>query len=73
MIIEGEAADVIGTSAFLVQGDSLTLNELLYGLMLPSGNDAAHQLASYFGTILLKLKDDLGASEGSTTASEATP
>jgi|VirMetMinimDraft_7_1064189.scaffolds.fasta_scaffold276360_2 D-alanyl-D-alanine carboxypeptidase len=24
----------------------------MYGLMLPSGNDAAHQLAEYFGGLL---------------------
>jgi hypothetical protein len=36
-------------------GDTLTINELLYGLMLPSGNDAAHMLALYFGGILLEL------------------
>lgn len=29
--------------------DSFTLWELFYGLMLPSGNDAAVQLAEYFG------------------------
>ena len=30
-----------GTSAKLLEGDVLELNDLLYGLMLPSGNDAA--------------------------------
>ncbi len=33
--------------------DTLTINELLHGLMLPSGNDAAHMLALYFGTIIM--------------------
>ena len=32
----------------------MLLWDLLHGLMLPSGNDAAHCLASYFGTILAK-------------------
>jgi D-alanyl-D-alanine carboxypeptidase len=45
--------DVIGTSANLQPGDELTVNELLYGLMLPSGNDAAHTLAIHFGKLLL--------------------
>lgn len=36
-------------------GDTLTVNELLYGLMLPSGNDAAHMLALHFGKVLLDL------------------
>lgn len=55
--IEQEAAEVTGTSACLQAGDTLTLQELLFGLMLPSGNDAAHMLALHFGTIIMKLKD----------------
>jgi len=31
----------------------LTVEELLYGMMLPSGNDAAESLAMYFGSLLL--------------------
>jgi D-alanyl-D-alanine carboxypeptidase (penicillin-binding protein 5/6) len=38
-----------GTSAELVEGDSLSVWDLLHGLMLPSGNDAALALAEYFG------------------------
>lgn len=52
--ISCEASNVIGTSADLQEGDTLTINQLLYGLMLPSGNDAAHCLAEYFGAILKK-------------------
>lgn len=37
-----DAAGVIGTSAELVAGDTLTVKQLLFGLMLPSGNDAGH-------------------------------
>jgi hypothetical protein len=29
------------------------VHHLLYGMMLPSGNDAAQALAIYFGTLLL--------------------
>jgi len=36
---------VAGTTANLVPGETLTLEELLYGLLLPSGNDAARTLA----------------------------
>ncbi len=32
----------------LTEGESVSLNDLLYGLMLPSGNDAAETLASNF-------------------------
>lgn len=48
------AEDVDGTSAELTKGDSFTIEELLYGLMLPSGNDAATAFAEYFGESLLK-------------------
>ena len=34
-----------GTSAMLNEGDIILLNDLFYGLMLPSGNDAALVLA----------------------------
>lgn len=43
-----------GTSADLLAGDKLTIRELLYGMMLPSGNDAAESLAIYFGSYILK-------------------
>jgi serine-type D-Ala-D-Ala carboxypeptidase (penicillin-binding protein 5/6) len=56
IVVSEDDATVTGTSAMLVPGDSLTIEELLYGLMLPSGNDAAHCLASYFGGLLLANK-----------------
>jgi serine-type D-Ala-D-Ala carboxypeptidase (penicillin-binding protein 5/6) len=40
----------------LVEGDRLTVEQLLYGMMLPSGNDAAYALASYFGSLILQNK-----------------
>jgi D-alanyl-D-alanine carboxypeptidase len=51
-----EESQVEGTSADLVPGDQITLNQLLYGMMLPSGNDAAMTLAFHFGSILLPRK-----------------
>lgn len=41
-----------GTTANLRQDDELLVIDLLYGLMLPSGNDAALALAQYFGKFL---------------------
>jgi D-alanyl-D-alanine carboxypeptidase (penicillin-binding protein 5/6) len=38
-----------GSSAGLVPGDKLTARQLLYGLMLPSGCDAAYVLAEAYG------------------------
>ena len=34
-----------GSSMYLLEGETLTMEELLYGLMLPSGNDAAECIA----------------------------
>lgn len=48
------SASLIGTSANLLEYDSLTVWELLHGMMLPSGNDAAQSLAVHFGLFLLK-------------------
>lgn len=36
-----------------MKDDLLTIEELLYGMMLPSGNDAAVALAMYFGSLLI--------------------
>ena len=47
---------IIGTSAKLVIGDVFTAEQLLYGLMLPSGNDAAFVLAKHFGKFLFEKK-----------------
>lgn len=42
-----KGADLVGEDSMgLSPGEELTLEELLYGLMLPSGNDAAEVLAS---------------------------
>ena len=43
-----------GTSANLLAGDKISIHELMYGMMLPSGNDAAQTLAIYIGNYLLK-------------------
>jgi serine-type D-Ala-D-Ala carboxypeptidase (penicillin-binding protein 5/6) len=42
-----------GSSATIRVGESVTVRELLYGLMLPSGNDAATALAEHFGERLM--------------------
>ena len=43
------AASMCGTSAKLREGETLTLFDLLHGLMLPSGNDAAVAIAESLG------------------------
>ena len=49
MRIPEEAVGIEGSSMYLKAGEVLTLQELLYGLMLSSGNDAAVALAIYCG------------------------
>lgn len=49
MQIPKEAVGIEGSSMYLQEGEVLTLQELLYGLMLRSGNDAAVALAMYCG------------------------
>ncbi len=52
--IKKEVSDYIvsrgASSARLIVGDKVTVRQLLYGLMLPSGCDAAMALADKFGT-----------------------
>lgn len=50
--IPKEAVGVEGSSIYLKEGEILTLQELLYGMMLHSGNDAATALAIYCGGTL---------------------
>ena len=50
------ASDIRGTTAGLQKGDVLSVGQLLHGLMLPSGNDAAFALAQHFGRMLYKKK-----------------
>ncbi len=47
--IPAEAVGIEGSSMYLKAGEILTVQELLYGLMLHSGNDAAVALAIYCG------------------------
>lgn len=45
VIVDKEAAQTVGSRLGLNKGDKITYNDLLYGLMLCSGNDAAVQIA----------------------------
>jgi serine-type D-Ala-D-Ala carboxypeptidase (penicillin-binding protein 5/6) len=49
VLVSSEAAVLTGTSATLQKGEVYTVLDLLYGMMLPSGNDAAAALAEYLG------------------------
>jgi len=43
--VSDSAVGVDGSSMYLLKGETLSVHDLLYGLMLPSGNDAATALA----------------------------
>ncbi|MBO4384153.1 MAG: D-alanyl-D-alanine carboxypeptidase [Clostridia bacterium] len=47
--IPDEAVGVEGSSVYLCRGEHMTVRDLLYGLMLASGNDAAVALAVHAG------------------------
>lgn len=47
--IDSESAGVIGSSIYLRDGEILSLKDLLYGLMLRSGNDSAVAIAKHIG------------------------
>ena len=49
VLISPEAAGLAGTTAELRAGEVFSVLDLLYGMMLPSGNDAAFALAEYIG------------------------
>jgi len=54
------AAKTIGSSAKLLAGEKVSVKDLLYGLLLPSGNDAAVALGEHFGPRFGEAKDGDG-------------
>lgn len=50
--VSKEAANLNGTTAFLKEGMELSLYDLMFGIMLPSGNDAAYNMAQVLGAIV---------------------
>lgn len=49
VVFSQRADETIGSTAGLRAGEQVPVRELLYGLLLPSGNDAATALAEHFG------------------------
>src|SRR3972149_5914046 len=47
--VSGDASRVEGSEIKLVEGEKITVNDLLKGLLMKSGNDAAWALAEYVG------------------------
>ncbi len=70
VVIPKEACGVEGSSIYLREGEKLTVRELLYGLMLRSGNDCAVALALHvggsvkiFSEMMNKTAKDLGCTD----------
>lgn len=72
--ISPTASGVEGSSMYLAKGEKLTLEELVYGLMLVSGNDAATAIAEAvsgsvekFSELMNEKADEIGAINTSFT------
>lgn len=70
--VDDRAIGVLGTSIYLIKGEKLTVRELLYGMMLVSGNDAATALAYHisdsieaFCALMLETAKRAGATNSS--------
>lgn len=68
--IKKECTGIEGSSVYLMPGETLTVRELLYGLMLRSGNDCAESLAVYksgsvekFGALMNEKAKSIGAKD----------
>ena len=64
----------------LKKGDNITVNDLLYGMMLESGNDAAESLAEHhsgsveaFAKVMTETAHDLGATKSNFTNPSGLP
>jgi D-alanyl-D-alanine carboxypeptidase (penicillin-binding protein 5/6) len=68
-----EAADkTTGTTSDVRTGEKLTVGELLYGLLLPSGNDAAVAFAEHFGPRFKKASGGRGTAGAAGGPPEAS-
>lgn len=74
--IPKEAVGIEGSSIYLKNGEKFTLEELLYGLMLRSGNDAATAIAVHVGGSVenfVKMMNERARSMGLKNTSFANP
>lgn len=74
--VEKEAVGLEGTSMYLREGETLTVSDLVYGLMLSSGNDAAAMLAIHMAGSLeefAKMMNARAKEIGATNTNFVTP
>lgn len=76
MPIPDEAVGVEGSSLYLERGEMLTVRDLLYGLMLQSGNDCAVALAIIVGGTVdgfVRMMNETAAKAGAVNTHFANP
>jgi serine-type D-Ala-D-Ala carboxypeptidase (penicillin-binding protein 5/6) len=71
--VSHRAADTPGSTAKLEAGETLSVKDLLYGLLLPSGNDASVVIAEHFGGRFAPPEDDGATDETGGTDLEVRP
>ena len=74
--VSANAAGTPGSRMGLVSGETLTVRDLLYGLLLPSGNDAAVALAEHVAgsqEAFVRLMNETGAALGLKSTTFANP
>ncbi len=74
--VDDSAIGVEGTSIYLRQGETIKVKDLLYGLMLRSGNDAATALACHVGGSVsgfASLMNELAKSVGAVNSNFVNP
>ena len=74
--VDDKSIGIEGTSIYLRKGEQLSVRDLLYGLMLRSGNDSAVALAYHIGGTehnFVNMMNELCASIGATNTHFANP
>ena len=74
--VNDKSIGVEGTSIYLRKGEQLSVRDLLYGLMLRSGNDSAVALAYHVGGSMenfVKMMNELCVTAGATNTHFANP
>lgn len=74
-LVSDKAVGIEGTSIYLKSGEKLSMRELLYGLMLASGNDCAVAIAEYFGSeeIFVEMMNNFACGLGLNNTHFANP
>jgi D-alanyl-D-alanine carboxypeptidase len=74
VIIDEKSAGIEGSSIYLKVGEQISLIDLIYGMMLHSGNDAANAIANHFGydQFIIKMNETIQKA-GATSSNFENP